>query len=132
MKGNILSNTIDRKKYIHKEIVCFKLFCSLSHICHLHSHCGKSCFIFVIIVFFSKAIPSAGGSEMSPVIKKVIFKDILQFIHKENDFLAYELLSCLVSQRPKNFLRSLALSLVKFAAKSVLIIMCTLKRCKLF
>lgn len=36
---------------------------------------------------------------MSTVIKNVIFKDISQFIHKENGFLAYELLSCLVESK---------------------------------
>lgn len=52
---------------------------------------------------------------MSTVIKKVIFKDISQCIHKENDFLAYELLSCLVTQRPIFFLLEALLYLTHIA-----------------
>lgn len=45
--------------------------------------------------FFSfREIPSAGGSEMSTVIKNVIFKSILQFIHMINGFLPSELPAC--------------------------------------
>lgn len=40
---------------------------------------------------------------MSTVIKNVIFKDISQFIHKENGFLASELLSCLAESKSWKF-----------------------------
>lgn len=88
MHKRYLDNTVlsGNVKSMPLSLVACELFYSLSYSVFSVSN---------YVIFFSfREIPSAGGSEMSTVIKNVIFKGILQSIHMVNGFLPSELSAC--------------------------------------